>query len=130
MRMFKKRGPDVVDLTQLQRKGTLQRSRALVREKEGSINQDVVDLGTMKGVVAREEKQISRDNNVSSGFDFLSNFADIGKENSSNISKVSNTGENLDVAGLKNKIEDIEYKLEKFIERINKIENQLSELGR
>jgi len=128
--MFKKRGPDVVDLTQLQRKGTLQRSRALVREKEGSINQDVVDLGTMKGVVAREEKQISRDNNVSSGFDFLSNFADIGKENSSNISKVSNTGENLDVAGLKNKIEDIEYKLEKFIERINKIENQLSELGR
>ena len=128
--MFKKRGPDVVDLTQLQRKGTLQRSRALVREKEGSINQDVVDLGMMRGVVAREEKQISRDNNVSSGFDFLSNFADIGKENSSNISKVSNTGENLDVAGLKNKIEDIEYKLEKFIERINKIENQLSELGR
>ena len=128
--MFKKRGPDVVDLTQLQRKGTLQRSRALVREKEGSINQDVVDLGMMRGVVAREEKQISRDNNVSSGFDFLSNFADIGKENGSNISKVSNTGENLDVAGLKNKIEDIEYKLEKFIERINKIENQLSELGR
>ena len=127
--MFKKRGPDVVDLTQLQRKGTLQRSRALVREKEGSINQDVVDLGMMRGVVAREEKQISRDNNVSSGFDFLSNFADIGKENGSNISKVSNTGENLDVAGLKNKIEDIEYKLEKFIERINKIEDQLSELG-
>src|SRR3989344_2447969 len=118
MRMFKKRGPDVVDLTQLQRKGTLQRSRALVREKEGSINQDVVDLGMMRGVVAREEKQISRDNNVSSGFDFLSNFADIGKENGSNISKVSNTGENLDVAGLKNTIEDIEYKLEKFIERI------------
>ena len=32
MRIFKKRGPELIDLTQLQKKGTLQRSQKIAKD--------------------------------------------------------------------------------------------------
>lgn len=116
MGMFKKRG-QIIDLTKLQEKGILQRSKAIAKENSLEAKNDVVDLSSM---ISKNQSETSNSN--SSGFDFLSLAnAGSGSNSTGNIAD-----SNLDMQGLRNKIEDIEYKMEKFIERISKIEEKLS----
>ena len=113
MGLFKKRG-DVIDLTKLKRSGVLDRSLKVAKENEaGGVNEGrVIDL--------RENS-----NNISStsgnDFGFLSGLAGAGSFGDSGSESSSSGNE------LKNKIEDLEYKLNTLIERLEKIEEKLEE---
>lgn len=111
----KKRGPDVVDLTKLEKKGILQRSKEIAERNKEINSSEFVDL----------RSNISRSNGAanSSPFAFLDNLASAG----SNVNLEGNT-EIKNFHELKIKMEDIEYKIEKFIERLEKIEERLGKL--
>src|SRR3989344_578881 len=74
MGLFKKSGPDIVDLTKLRDKGTLQRSRAIAKQNEQELknSNDVIDLSNSNNSM----------NSESSGLGFLSGLA--GAEGSEN----------------------------------------------
>ena len=121
MGWFKKNKGEFVDLTKLRDQGILRRSQDIA-SKEDSVNlngEDIVDLS-------------SNMDGVSNAGDFLSNLAGVG---SSNDKESSSVVENLRVARqgsvlgseLKIKLEDIEYKLERFMERLDKLEEKFGE---
>lgn len=111
MSLFKKRGPEVIDLTQLEKKGTLERSRRLAQEGTMVNTDKVIDF--TQGV--KRSPQPSE-----STFDFLGSIAQATQESSSLSApqaQPSNT--------FHNRIEDLEYKLERLLEKIQKIEERL-----
>lgn len=123
MSFFKKRGPDIIDLTKLRDKGTLQRSRAIAKQNEQELknSDEVVDLTNFKNSSHSGSSSGSSSSSVSGGFDFLSGLAGAG-DSSAKESNISVRGDN--VNELKNKIDDLEYKLDRLIERLEKIEGK------
>ncbi len=105
MGIFKKKSPEVLDLTELQRKGILERSNELAKMEKWTANEKVVDLTSS-----------SLNKGSETSFDLLNNLASAASSN-----------EGAAHGELKNKIEDIEYKLEKLIERLEHIENKLND---
>ena len=108
MGLFRKKGQEVLDLTELRDRGILQRSREIAdREKIHSVNENkVIDLGDAPSVKNND-------------FGFLDNLASAG------INNERTRGEGIE--HLKIKIEDIEYKLERLIERLEKIEEKFKD---
>jgi len=117
MKRFRKKGPEVIDLTELQKKGILERSKAIEQQNR-------ITLGNEDKIVDLSNNSNSSD---SGAFGFLSSLANAGGVGGSNDSNLISASH--DLRGLKNKIEDIEYKLEKFIERLNKIEEKLGDVN-
>jgi hypothetical protein len=127
MRWFKKKAPDVVDLTKLRDSGVLDRSLKVAKQNDiGSTHDgEVVDLS----ISSSESSSITSSGGGGGGdFGFLSGLAGAGSgESSESITGNLREARVKNVAGqeLKLKIEDIEYKLDRFIERLEKIEKKL-----
>lgn len=117
MSLFKKRSSTVVDLTALQKSGTLQRARAIAKKDNAQTNtsQEFIDL--------TNSSSESSTTSASPNLDFLSSIASASATESQK-ENVEISASN-DVNHLKNKIEDLEYKLQRLIERLGKVEDKL-----
>ncbi len=114
MTIFKKRGPEVIDLTELQKKGTLQRSQKIAKINTRTLqSSDVVDLTSVL------PRQISHETSSSPLGDFLSNPTEQTIKTSQSISSIADTN------AFKIKLEDLEFKLDNLISRLQKIEEKL-----
>lgn len=118
MGIFKKKSPEVLDLAELQKRGILERARAIEMSREGR-------------AAPISESSVNSNSANSSGLGFLSSLAGAGGESNGSTGVVSSLRiarrEHMtsDVGGLKNKIEDIEYKIERLIERLERIEEKM-----
>lgn len=142
MGWFSSKKDDVVDLTMLQRKGLL-KTRSNVKDEEGFVN-----LGTNNN---SNEGSSSNSDVGTSALGFLGNLANVGKSESSSSSGINPTPStsinsssggylsNLKAARkskfaefqhMKVKIEDIEYKVDRFIDKLDAIEDRLRDLER
>ena len=132
-------GDEYVDYTLLQKMGLLK----LKEEKFKSglkVEDGFVDLTGFKNNMVNEQSNSTNTTSTSStntsNFGFLGDMASIGNNNNTtnanndNLANesgsVNNRGE---LATLRVKLDDFEYKLERFIERINKIEEKLNDKG-
>ena len=112
MGLFKKRSTTVVDLTALQKSGTLQRSRAIAKNNSSTTSNEFIDL-------TNSSQSISPASSTSPNLDFLSSLAGASAESENSENSNDNSHH------LKIKIEDLEYKLERLIERLEKVESKL-----
>jgi hypothetical protein len=128
MSFFRKKSKEVVDLTKLRESGVFQRSQEIAsRRKDNSSSSDVVDLSSSSSVPT----EVIPD---SGGNDFLSALAGAGSTSvNSNATesrvvsrlksaRESNVGS---VNAMKNKLEDMEYKFDRLMERLARIESKL-----
>ena len=127
MSFFKRGEIETLDLTKDRNKRLLAESRKIFlknnSESRRSQNNDFVDLGSLP---IQRSSPVSSATSPPPGFDFLSSLANSSSGNNSN--SFSGGSENLhekNIQHLKVKIKDIEYKLERFLERLEKIENNL-----
>ena len=140
MGLLKKSGSvDVIDIPELQKKGVLKRAgyekyeRAMTKENASGIKMTAgfVDLTSL----ANQQTENLQENNTqplnlfssqesqnNSPFAMLDNVA---RANNQESSYFSNNAQGLDVNTLKVKIDDLEYKLERLIEKIARIEESL-----
>ena len=110
---------DYVDYTLLKKKGILKLKEEKLKSSlktEGGF----VDLTPL-----RNEATSASSTNLTNNFGFLSDMASIGSSNSNSSNENVNVNES-DLSALKIKIDDMEYKLERFIERIDKLEEKLT----
>lgn len=107
MALFKKKSPDVIDLTKLKKQGILERSQEIAKKEDSS--SDFIDLS----------KTESSAGDPFSMLDSLANTA-----SSSSVSGSSELG-GKELSQVKVKLEDLEYKLDRFVERLEKIESKL-----
>ena len=123
MNLFKKKGPEIIDLIELNKKGTLQRSRAIAQKRNAfSANEDkVIDLTSPSSSQSSSISTSSSD----SPFSLLSSLAGAASDSPA-YSSTSSSLSSSDFQSIKIKIEDIEYKLDRFIERLAKLEEKLS----
>ena|SRR3989338_756758 len=136
MGMFKKKGPEVIDLADLRHKGILQRSQAIAKKKEARINEEgIVDLSLLSKNIGNNNSSLNSNKNTEA-FGFLSNLASVGNEIDNVKAESTTASDNLisakrmhggEIQSLKIKIEDIEYKVDRFIERLDKIEKKLED---
>lgn len=121
MGLRRKRTIDVIDLTKLQESGILQKSLeiASMNERESLKSNEVVDLGR---IIASKENSVTGNNNM---LGFLDNLAGVNSNNGM-LKDNSNLGDNKLMDNLKIKIDDLEYKLERLMERLVRIEEKLS----
>lgn len=119
-------GDDYVNYTLLQKKGILklkeEKLKSSLRNEGGFI-----DLTPFRNEVASEQAtpQTSAPVNTSN-FGFLSDMASIGSSNTPSESAVEST--NASESGLSElriKIDNMEYKIDRFLERIDKLEESL-----
>ncbi|MBI3334825.1 hypothetical protein HYZ97_05035 [Candidatus Pacearchaeota archaeon] len=112
--MFSKRGDEFIDYTLLQKRGLLKQKEQALQNQVG--NDGMLDLTASSPT-------------ASSGnpFDMLSTLA--SSSPSSTPSALPTGSPDLEVQGLKNKLEDVEYKLERLMERLMRIDSRLDELG-
>ena len=146
MGWFGKRG-ETVDLTDMKKRGLLP------PVSESEVNEDgVVDLSGSFNSSAGESNSSSESGGETGGFGFLSGLAGAGVSSESTESQPDsdssswNVGESSSLAGesgsyterlrrartsasnldhLQTKIDDIEYKLERFLERLERMEDKL-----
>jgi ACT domain-containing protein len=113
---------DYVDYTLLKKRGILKLKEEKFKNSL-SVKDGFVDLTGFKDNMISEP---SGSTNSTSNFGFLSDMASIGSSSPSNISSNENVKvDESDLSALKIKIDDMEYKLERFIERIDKLEEKL-----
>ena len=110
MGLFKKKGIDVLDLTLLQKRGILK----VPEEKDLDLTRPF----------AQSSSSLAQNSTESSAFGFLDNLAS-NSSASNSAPSFNNSDSNLEVQGLKNKLEDFEYKLERLLERLDSIETKL-----
>lgn len=129
---------EVVDYTLLAKKGLLK----LPAEKKAEFKTegDFVDLGSGADSGSSACAQsASSSGSAMPDLGFLGSMASVGASQSSSAgssseitpyySENSSNAEPANVAHLKVKIEDMEYKMDRFIERIDKLEEKLARLG-
>lgn len=118
MGLFKKKEPEIIDLTELNKKGTLQRSRAIAQQQNALSSNEgkIIDLTS---------SQSSSVSSSDSPFSLLSSLAGAASDSTAYHSTTSLPSSS-DIQSLKIKIEDIEYKLDRFIEKLAKLEEKLS----
>ena len=127
----KRRGEDVIDLTDLYKRGLLKSQEVT---EESTSDGDLVDFSSSGGVGGGESSSSSGSEGASA-LGFLSNLAGAGSSagESSDPSYGSYTNKlkearrsNLaEFNTMRIKLEDLEYKLDRFIERIDKMEEKL-----
>ena len=127
MGLFGKRKPEFVDLTDMRKRGILKEGAG-----EEAIN-GVLDLSSSSSVSSPGSSTSAS----SSPLGFLGNLAGAGNpstpaENTSTSNetyseklRVARRGNVAEVSNIKVKMEDIEYKLDRFLERLEKIEEKL-----
>ena len=133
MPIFKKRSPELVDLTELRRKGILQRSEIIANEnKEFNKNEDIVDLTVRRqsmitpSIVQQQSPPSGEMPNLG---DFLSNLAQSNSSQESGIQTSPLSSAMLNREGkideIKVKLDDLEFKLNNFINRLERVEEKL-----
>jgi len=118
-------GDDYVDYTLLKKKGILklkeEKLRSSLRSEGG-----FVDLTPFRNETTIEPSSSSAMPPMGN-FGFLSDMASVGSSSSSdNVPTESLKVNESDLSALKIKLDDMEYKLERFIERIDKLEETLA----
>lgn len=135
------RKKDVVDLSEMRRKGILPENSESLPDYDTD-EDGVVDLSSQPSVNSSSpisSNSVSSNTEDASGLGFLSNLAN--SENSASPNSTNTDSENNkeryadrlrrarmrenNVGHLHTKIEDIEYKLDRFLERLEKIESNL-----
>lgn len=114
MSLFKERGPDVIDLVELQKRGILKKSSQQPERQED----DFVDFSK------QSSSSQSSHSSPPSSFDFLNSLASASSPSPS--SQPPMQLDDAQLASLKVKLEDLEYKLDRFIDRIVALESKLS----
>ncbi len=104
---------ETVDLTELQKRGILKKAL----EKENVNEGKDIDFTSASSV-----------SNSSNPFDLLSSLASSSGNTTRTLA--NNEVSNDDIQHLKVKLEDLEYKLDRFLERIEKIESKILESGK
>jgi hypothetical protein len=116
MSIFKK-GIDVLDFTELQKRGLLK-----VPEKKAEDNVTVNSEGyAVLGSPSASASGSSAESGAGA-LGFLDALAGVGTSSGNTSSSVDAT----ELQGLKNKIDDLEYKLDRLMEKIAKMENGTS----
>ena len=108
MSVFKK-GPEVIDLTILQKRGLLKKVK-----QEPNLNHDAEGYADLT-------KQSSLPTQPTNQFDFLDSLANASSSTPTHSSEFSNT----DIRHLNVKLDDLEYKLERMLERITELEMKM-----
>jgi len=132
MGIFKKE-EEVLDLTDLQRRGLLRKAQAIEqRLNSPQRNESYFDMSNAGVSSAGAQPGPPSPPSPPSGggqFDFLDALAGVGASSSSGgsagssvTSDVSSGPDSLEIQGLKNKIDDLEYKLDRLMEKIAKLE--------
>ncbi len=132
MSWLKKRGDDFIDLTEMQRKGILERAR--VKDRFSEREDRVVDLS-----FAKKQVSVSSNGSVNPSLGFLDNLAHAASSNNEDRgTSYGGFSENLQEARktrlaefneMKLKLNDLEFKLGKLMEKIEKIENKMLGIG-
>jgi len=136
MGWFRKKGIDVIDLGEMQRKGLL-RGSGVEKDEES-----VVDLGAMGISSGSRRSGVEKDESGgASVLGFLDNLAGLGRGksvgsvSSGEGSSYGSYSERLKAArksrlaefnNMKVKMEDLEYKIDRLIERLEKVEGSIS----
>ncbi len=115
MPLFKERGPDVIDLVDLQKRGILKKSSQQIERRED----DFVDF-------SKQSSSSPVQSSSPSSFDFLNSLASSASPSSPSSLSSSETTDSTQLSSLKVKLEDLEYKLDRFIDRIVALESKLS----
>ncbi|MEK6852848.1 MAG: hypothetical protein AABX59_03125 [Nanoarchaeota archaeon] len=128
---------DVVDLTELQKSGVLQRSQE-VEKKLGEYSKNENNVVDLSGFARKQTNVESVSSGGTGEFGFLGNLAGAGNTETSSTGdygsyteklKVARAGKLAEFNHMKVKLEDLEYKLERLIERLERIENRLLNIG-
>ena len=125
---FKKSSVDVLDFTKLQKKGLLKVPERKAEQRVRVNSQGYIDLGisnlsnTTSPVQENTQSYSgSEGGSGASALGFLDSLASASSPSDSSV--YSGSGDSsLDIQGLKNKIEDLEYKLRVLEDKIAKIE--------
>lgn len=138
MSLFNKKGPEIVDYTLLEKKGLLKKRKE--KKLPFKINSGgFVEFGAGSESNIADEFVKERNNSESqSPFSFLDNLAGAASasapalENEKDLSNTPGVNDYLssDVNTLKVKIDDLEYKLERFIEKLSAIEEKIANFER
>lgn len=121
MGFFKKDGADVIDFTLLQKKGLLRDS-----DVDNSSSNEVLDLtkiNTNSGI------SNSTAGDVGNPFDMLSSLASVSSSTGPTYPSSNSypNSDNSDMQNLRVKLDDLEYKFERLMEKIGKLEDELRE---
>jgi len=135
MGWFSKRG-EVVDLSDMKRRGLLPKNS--FQDSESSGEDRIVDLSSMRNSSKlNSSSSVSSSNSDSFGLGFLGSLAGANVGSSSSVSSTGSEelryterlkrarAGTLSVEHLKTKIEDLEYKMDRLIERLRKVEDKL-----
>jgi len=117
---------DYVDYTLLRKKGILKLKEEKFKNSL-SVEDGFVDLTGFKNETTSEQSIPTNTSVNTNNFGFLGDMASIGSSNSSTNRPSEGLKVNEDdLSALKIKLDDMEYKLERFIERIDKLEEKLN----
>lgn len=127
---FFNKGGDVLDFTLLQKRG-------LLKIKEDT-TPDVIDLTQQNtGIVDNPVIPITNEQSISPGtspFDMLNSLASVSSSSLTNTESPSSFGtgsdlkSNSDFSSLNVRVENLEYKIERLLEKISLVESKLMNL--
>lgn len=133
MGIFRKRSDsmDVIDLPMLEKRGLIKipkRKNSGLKSRDGFL--DFTDARAENIALSRLTNSSSSSSAGSSGspFNFLDSLAGAG--NTGNSLSSSSSGDSSGLNELKIKIEDLEYKLGRLLERIESMDSKMRESGR
>jgi len=126
-------GDDYIDYTLLKKRGLLKlKEESLPKLRAEGDFLDLREFATNSGNTQTGENSTSSPGG-NNNFDFLGDMAGVGSNNSTNSGYPTPTSSanslsisDSDLNALKIKLDDMEYKLERFIERIDKMKEKLS----
>lgn len=123
MSWFKKKGPEIIDYSMLQKRGLI--------EEQKPESPELVDL--------RPKTSLTKANNSTSNssFDFLSSLAGAGSSAESNSTPMADSlrdarrklGFNAEVNQLKVQMDNLDFKMNNLMDKINEINQRLREKG-
>lgn len=121
MSFFKKDGADVIDFTLLQKKGLLRESD--VDNSSGNEVLDLTKISTNSGI------SNGATSDVGNPFDMLSSLASASSSTGPTYPSSNSypNSDNSDMQNLRVKLDDLEYKFERLMEKIGKLEDELRE---
>lgn len=129
MAILGRRGGDFIDLVELQKRGLMKKSERKLPSNmkvnsDGSI--EFLANSTSSVTPISDSNQFSQTGtNTSSPFGFLDSVSSTSSTNSFGSNMTNNTTGSSDVSSLRIKLDDFDFKFEKLMERIEKIESKL-----
>ena len=131
MRLFRKKGKEIIDYTLLEKKGFIKKSKE--KKLPFKINSGgFIELAEGGRISKSEEIAANNINNeIQSPFSFLDNIAKASSDstafvnNDATVINDGNTNLPSEFNSIKVKMDDLEYKLDTFIEKLNLIEEKI-----